>query len=301
MHLNAITLGYAVPQGAFNGHIHSAFRSAVYLRLQDDWDLLTLVARAESDLPRGIRVNTPQGFSFEALRSGEAVACRNGTLRFPTAAIEVALGSARRWDCDLSAFAFDWTNPAVSRAWQLVWRILNDRQMAYGAQMVGENLLRPQENQGSLTIRRLVDGTAQLLAATAAYDADAGTAVAKLIGLGQGVTPTGDDLLVGYVAGLHCTVGRDPRRREYVSHLGRTMIDLGAETSDVSRSFLCHAALGHVSSRLAGLADAICTGTDSGGLIEIAEAAMRLGHTSGMDAVTGLLLGLGAWDGQLPN
>jgi hypothetical protein len=296
MYLHAITLGYAVPPGAFDASIHSAFRSAAYLKLDGDWELLTLVAASEADLPRGIRVHTPEGFTFEDLQLGEAVICRHGIVRFRNASIEVDLRKARRWDFDLSACNFDGTNPSVGTAWQLVWRALNERQLAYGAQMVGAHLLHPQDAEGSVTLRWLADGTERLLAATASYDLSVSTAISRLIGLGQGMTPTGDDLLVGYSAGLWCAIGHDPRRKEFVSNLGRTLTDLSVKTSDVSRSFLYHAALGHVSSRLAGLAEAICKGIDSSELLETANAAMSVGHTSGMDAVTGLLLGLAAWD-----
>ncbi len=299
MYLHAITLGYAVPSGTFNASIHSAFRSAANLKLEGDWELLTLVASSEADLPRGIRVDTPEGFTFEDLQAGEAVICRNRIVRFRNASIEVDLRKARRWDCDLSACNFEWTNPPVAEAWRSVWQALNERQLAYGANVVGAHLLHPQDVKGSVTLRRLADGTAQLLAATASHELSVSTAVSQLIGLGQGVTPTGDDLLVGYIAGLWCRIGHDARRKEYVSNLGRTLIDLGVKTTDVSRSFLYHAALGHVSSRLAGLAEAICKGVDSGELLATANAAMSVGHTSGMDAVTGLLLGLAAWDRHL--
>jgi hypothetical protein len=299
MYLQAITLGYAVPAEAFNASIHSVFRSAVNLKLEGDWHLLTLVSSFDADLPHGIRVDTPDGFTFEHLQVGAAVTCRNGVVRFHSALIEVDLSKARHWDFNLSACTFDATNPCVGSVMQSVWRALNERQLAYGAEMVGARLLHPQGVEGSATLRRLADGMAQLLEATAGYDLSVSTAVSQLIGLGQGVTPTGDDLLVGYIAGLWCRIGNDARRREYASNLGQTLIDLGVRTTDVSRSFLYHAALGHVSSRLAGLAEAICKGMDSRELLETAQAAMSVGHTSGMDAVTGLLLGLAAWDRDL--
>ena len=143
MYLHAITLGYAVPSGAFNASIHSAFRSAANIKLEGDWELLTLVASSEADLPRGIRVDTPEGFTFEDLQVGEAVICRNGIVRFRNASIEVDLRKARRWDYDLSACNFDGTNPPVGGAWQLVWRALNERQLAYGAEMVRAHSASP--------------------------------------------------------------------------------------------------------------------------------------------------------------
>jgi hypothetical protein len=296
MRLNAITLGYAVPARTFNASIRSTFRSAANLKLEGDWELLTLVASSEADVPRGIRVDTPDGFTFEDLRVAQPVICRDGIVRFGNASLEVDLRRAQRWDFDLSTCKFERRSPRVFAAWQFAWRKLNDRQLASGAEMVGSHLLHPQAAQGSATVRRLADGMTLLLRATASYDLSASTAVSPLIGLGQGVTPTGDDLLVGYIAGLWCTIGNDEKRREYASILGKTLIDLGRKTTDISRSYLYHAGLGRVSSRLAGLAEAVCKGMDASELDAIANAAMSVGHTSGMDAVTGLLLGLAAWD-----
>ncbi|MGB8983915.1 MAG: DUF2877 domain-containing protein, partial [Anaerolineales bacterium] len=111
----------------------------------------------------------------------------------------------------------------------------------------------------------------------------------------SGLTPSGDDLLVGYLAGLWCTVQDKDERTRFVLKLGKNIIDLSSKTNDISRTYLDHAAQGQVSSRLAELAEGICHGEDRERLGEVAEAAFKVGHTSGMDAVTGLLIGLSAW------
>jgi hypothetical protein len=121
--------------------------------------------------------------------------------------------------------------------------------------------------------------------------------VHSLIGLGPGLTPGGDDLLVGYMAGLWCTVQDFSERARFTSGLGKTIVDLSHQTNEISRTYLYHAAQGQVASRLANLAEAICQGTQPDRIVEIAEIAMSVGHTSGMETVTGLLLGLTAWQG----
>jgi len=73
------------------------------------------------------------------------------------------------------------------------------------------------------------------------------------------------------------------------------VIRLSHLTNAISRTYLTHAARGQVSSRLADLAEAICRGENSDRLLAAAESAMQVGHTSGMDAVTGLLIGLVVW------
>ena len=82
---------------------------------------------------------------------------------------------------------------------------------------------------------------------------------------------------------------------QFLAKLGKTIFHLSSRTNDISRTYLYHAAQGQVSSRLSDLAEAICHGEDRERLSEVATAAFKVGHTSGMDAVTGLLIGLAAW------
>ncbi len=87
-------------------------------------------------------------------------------------------------------------------------------------------------------------------------------------------------------------------RSQFVSKLGQVVIHLSGQTNDISRTYLYHAAHGQVSSRLETLARAISRPENPEQLLPVAKSAMRSGHTSGMDAVTGLLLGLAAWEGE---
>ncbi len=48
--------------------------------------------------------------------------------------------------------------------------------------------------------------------------------VAGLIGLGPGLTPSGDDFLVGYLAGLWCSAGSTRLRVEFLSALGKAIV-----------------------------------------------------------------------------
>ena len=81
-----------------------------------------------------------------------------------------------------------------------------------------------------------------------------------------------------------------------MSELGQRIIELSVRTNDISRTYLFHAVHGQVSSRITALAEAISRAEEPHRLLEIAEQAMQTGHTSGMDTVTGLLLGIAAWN-----
>ena len=289
MFLKAISIGDAVPHADFDAAVHSVFRSAVNLSPAKESNLLTLVTSSEADLPQGIRVDTPEDFSFEsgALRAGEPAACRDDLLRFGP--LTIGLRGARRWKCDLPSLQADLTDPSVATAWQSVWDALNARQVQLNAEIIAEDLFRSDETiRAGAAMRGLLDATRRT-------DPAAPASVRPLIGLGSGLTPSGDDLLVGYLAGLWCAVRNSRERTQFVTGLGETVIRLSQRTNAISRTYLTHAARGQVSSRLADLAEAICRGENSDRLLAAAESAMQVGHTSGMDAVTGLLIGLVVW------
>ena len=260
--------------------------------------MLTLVIASEADLPQGIRLDIPEGFSFEGIRVGEPVVCRDGILRFEHSSLTVQLRGAQRWKCDLSRLEADLTTPSVSAAWSLAWEALNWRQRRLHADIIAEEMLRSKEPGKASVSRKAGEALRELLYATRQYDATATSAVNALIGLGSGLTPSGDDLLVGYVAGLSCTVRDRSERAQFISSLGKTIISLSRQTNEISRTYLYHAAHGQISSRLADLAEAISQGESRNRLLGLTEAAMTVGHTSGMEAVTGLLMGLAVWDGN---
>ncbi|HLO31133.1 MAG TPA: DUF2877 domain-containing protein [Anaerolineales bacterium] len=298
MYLPAISMGCAVPEVDFAASVHSVFQSALNLRVNGGRRLLTLLASGESDLPQGIRLDTPAGFSFEGLQTGERALCRESILSFENSSLTVQLRGARRWKCDLPALAIDPSNPSVSAAWRCVWEALNKRQKLSESEIVAEDLFRLGEPAQAGVARKVGGALRELIASTRRYELATSSAVGTLIGLGSGLTPSGDDLLVGYVGGLWCSVRHSSERLQFISSLGKRIIRLSRKTNDISRTYLYHAVRGQVSSRLADLAEAICHGEDRGRLLDIAEAAMKIGHTSGMDAVNGMLLGLAAWEGN---
>ena len=298
MYLRAISMGYAVPNENFDSSVHSVFPSALNLRLDGENGLLTLIASDEGDLPQGIRLDAPADFSFEKIETGERAVCGAGILHFENTSLTVQLSGARRWKCDLSALEFDITNPKVFSARSLVWEALNKRQRFKESEVVAEDLFRFDSERTNIS-RRVGEAMRQLIYDTQRYELTADSSITSLIGLGPGLTPSGDDLLVGYMAGLWCTVRDKSERAQFIASLGETISQLSNNTNDISRTYLFHAVHGQVSSRLANLAEAISRGEDHKHLFQLAEAAMKIGHTSGMETVTGLLVGLAAWEGSL--
>lgn len=296
MYLAAISIGYAVPDGNFNASIHSVFQSALNFRLDGEGHLRTLTAYGNGDLPQGIQLGTPNNYTFDTFSVGEQVICRDNVLRLGSLTVDIR--SARRWKCDLSKLEFDTTNPAILSAWKCVWDALNERQKLSKAEIIAKDLLRAVDAKPIGVLRKAGEAMRDLVACTRQCELTDLSAVNSLIGLGTGLTPSGDDLLIGYMTGLWCTAQVRSERVQFLSKIGETITRLSSKTNDISRTYLYHAAQGQISSQLAELAEAISRGENPAHLLEAAEAAMQIGHTSGMDTVTGLLIGLEAWDGN---
>jgi hypothetical protein len=120
----------------------------------------------------------------------------------------------------------------------------------------------------------------------------------KLIGLGSGLTPSGDDLIVGYLAGLWSTVRDRKERSDFLKAFGKLLRGAARQTNEISQAYLVQAASGQVSSGLTRLMEAIGNRWQPVRLAQAAERVMSFGHTSGMDTLTGLLAGMILWDGE---
>jgi hypothetical protein len=297
MRFTAVSIGGAVPRREFDGAVQSSFPSAANLRLDHDGTIITLLASGDNDLPQGIRLQAPAEVTLNELRPGERAACRAGVLRFETFPMTIDLRPAQRWISDLPALRADLGQPHADRAWKATWEALTRRQTARRAELVAGELFSLES--GSLTCQKVGRTILEIASATRRLvPGEAAASCCKLIGLGQGLTPSGDDLLVGYLAGLWSTVRDCVERRVFLQELGEAISHSAAQTTDLSRTYLILAAKGQVSRSISALIEAISQGWETDPLLTTAEKMMSMGHTSGMDMATGLLVGLGVWDGE---
>jgi Protein of unknown function (DUF2877) len=280
MRLQAISAGTGVPSDRFTGVVHSVFRRACNIRT-DDRGLLALLAPELGNVPHGIRVEAPVGLAFaDHVRVGQRVGCRAAVLRIADSELAVDLSTALIWRSELAGLRVDLSRPAVASAWQVAWRASQRRRHSDHDPLSGT-----------------ICGRGMVLAdASRALDPErAAAAVRALIGCGPGLTPAGDDLIVGLLAGLFAGLGDDPAKRRFLHHLGAAVSALAAGTGEISRSYLRHATLGSIAEPLARLAGAIAAGRPAAEVELAADQALEVGHTSGGDGVFGLLLGLESW------
>ncbi len=291
VYVKAFSIGNAVPQAGFHGVVHSVFRSTLNLALPNREDLITLIAANHPDLPQAIRLDVPEDFTFERFRPGETVSCDGRELRL--SGMMVDLRHATRWSCHLPSLSSLPSFAAAQNAWRLIWEALNERQRVVQADLVAQELFssHPPLSEIAHQIRQPL--VSLLESARRGDSRTAEPALRSLIGLGRGLTPSGDDLLVGLLAGWRISASRFPVLEQFLLQIEPQIIRLSHQTNAISRTFLIHAMHGQVSASLAFLAQHICIVSSRSDLLEAFERASCSGHTSGLDAITGLLLGIG--------
>ena len=114
----------------------------------------------------------------------------------------------------------------------------------------------------------------------------AATAAERLVGLGPGLTPAGDDLLLGYLAILN-------HMGDSVLHetLRKAILKRLSGTTDVSAQMLHDAAFGHYPERAAAVVAALCRG-EAESLTVLLPRLMEVGATSGSDMAAGMFAAL---------
>jgi hypothetical protein len=108
--------------------------------------------------------------------------------------------------------------------------------------------------------------------------------IADLIGLGPGLTPSGDDFLVGALALLDALAERKAH-----AALARAIAAIPrGSTSALSECLLKTAAAGHLSADLCCAVSAVVAGN----AVQAVAAIRKIGHSSGWDMMVGILTAL---------
>lgn len=136
-------------------------------------------------------------------------------------------------------------------------------------------------------LRETRAGVAALSGWLASPDPEGAKAAIPLLGLGMGLTPSGDDVLAGTLLTLHAL-----RERERATRLGRTLLTHGhGKTNRISWAHLEEAARGHGAMVFHELLnDVLCGGNNVRPLLD---RVARVGHTSGWDVALGMVTTLG--------
>lgn len=248
--------------------VASVFPSTLNLVSQRTGAWYTVFTKNGYHAPRALTVNASL-----PTRVGETVRVVDGTLRFPNIVVYTA-------GCAFTE------NDIRKQKQPLVEHI------AFVADWVRKNAM-PGSFYGAATGNVVNEATvAKLVAARTGFmqavDRASGIAraVQDMLGLGVGLTPSGDDYLVGWLAATHQT-GSDTTTQKLVSDAIRAQL---TKTTGVSQLYLHEATQGNFAAPIRALAEAMAHGSPR----DIAAAAhvlLRHGATSGQDMLAGMIDG----------
>ena len=276
-------------EGVRRATVHSVFRSAI--NLEAGRAFLTLGNTDLGPMPNGIVIGRGPDFLHTGLRSGQAVQISGKRITVPGIGLEIDLRAARQWDPRLVTRAGD-RSVAVAR-WQrrsaFVRSIAAARarpcagfSTGLGELLTGDGV--PPTGVVALLARPRLD---RLASAIGARDSAIASRLASgLVGLGPGLTPSGDDALVG-IAAAAAALGK-PDAVAFLRPIAEGALE---RTTIVAATFLRHASVGEFSGRFHDLLVALL-GPDDTALIPAVDRALAWGATSGADSLVGVLLGL---------
>ncbi len=251
---------------------HSVFRRTLNLAHPMS-GLVTLEDSSVDDAPASLRVAT----SFWAnIGAGAPVVVGRGGVDFGHAVVRI-VDSTRWWQPTRSALS--------SRGRR---RLVN----ALTSIDVARQVLRPSASAIPGPLHdALSRGKVKILDALLVRNESRLRSLAdSFIGLGNGLTPSGDDFLTGLM--LVASIP-DCELQWAWSALA---VSPGDRTTDVSVAMLNHAAAGRFRADLVGLSEAICAGDD---VEPTARRVAAIGSSSGTDMLDGVTTGLQALHGYL--
>ncbi len=248
-----------------SGRVLAALRAAVYLA-PDDGRVIAIEASDGIGLPNALRLRRPAaGLDLETIAADASVTIGAGRV-----AVGDRVVAVERWgDARQSLAGVD--------AEVLEGRLEELDALLADVDPLGEPL-------GART--------SALAAASDRLDAAAMVAAAAdLVGLGGGLTPSGDDILCGLLGG-----GRTFAAAMGLAHVDDTLHDLGGalipsaaeRTTALSAALLWHAARGELARPAAALLRALVGRTP---LTPAVTAMLAVGHSSGRDLTIGIAMG----------
>jgi hypothetical protein len=275
--LAAASIGYLVPAAGFDGDVHSVFARACNLACADS--LLTLVAPELGDGPTTLRLGRGARADLRALfRPGDRVRCRDGFAH--SRGVALRLTGATLW------------RPAALRP------MVPAPQIAAHLRLADAALARRRRTHSSVVDREGGAVLAGLAQACRELDIERALPhVERLVGWGEGLTPAGDDVLVGWCAALYALAGDAVDRRRFLRDFSVAIVARTRRTTPIAAHYLRLAAQGHFNADVTRSRDALLCAHDLACVAGALDGALGVGATSGADMVTGLIAGLSAWPG----
>jgi hypothetical protein len=241
-------------------HVHSVFKQSLNLQDQSKQQLLMITAQ-ELHFPKGIVV-APTDYLLMAkeLSAETVIMIQQRVIHFPkhSLSFQESVHSDTHWQAEANAF-----DP------QAFWSTL-----ASVTKMTGYHEMLNQVTSSQQSFCLAIDQLCDLSFRRQRQG------VSYLLGRGIGLTPTGDDMLVGHLFARLVMDRKDLRLTTYLDRKLKSLHDL---TTDVSRHYLINALEESFNQTTLSLVESLTREEYQ----SVIKRILELGHTSGADFLAG--------------
>ena len=280
----------------FRGVVHSVFDRTVNCVSFSD-TLITIAKRELGNLPNGILLDVTSNTDMHSLgiRKGMGVARKKEWLLIPDASLAISLHNASLWSarrkiCPLINLSEIKSNLGVVEKMTLAKAatlglkgFVRFKENIVQCKSISKTTLNNFYESMAKPLGTLIEGIKTQNLETIKESA------CRLVGFGQGLTPSGDDILTGLIGSLLVTRCCADDFFYVMSHEISDIAE--SSTNMVSRMFIKHAAVGELAEVLFDMIKAILTANEDA-VVSSTLKVLSLGRTSGIETAFGVLLGL---------
>ena len=283
----SICIAGAVTGPLQRGLVHSVFKSAANIVFPGDF-VLSLNAATSPRMPNGIQLaTTPGALPFLHLQVGMPVLLGVQRLCIQPLDYVLDLSHVAQWHPHIERpAALDMRIVQKNCAWLKYYVLEGDgRPLVYDGrpqefQTEKDELITGEDGRPSSQ----VEGMADLLCGRPSSQVV--ELARSLCGRGIGLTPTGDDMLAGWMAIGWLLHGPEP---DFLAACQQIVAIARRQTHLLSQCWLDYAANGYVAEPIGALLLAL-TQEDNSQLARATQAVLAMGATSGYDVIQGMLM-----------
>ncbi|MEH6533235.1 MAG: DUF2877 domain-containing protein [Photobacterium frigidiphilum] len=270
----ALTKGYLCPSMSFDGKVHSVFTRSVNIVTdlkQTPWVSLLDVSLPET--PTAFQCSLALSIDLTSrLNMGDSVFMRGGVIRFPSCSSLIINTLA----------ATDWGKaPSFPQI---------DKEKIKKNVLMAETLLT---DYISLNNKNYISSTSEYLNSLHIVTPNSiqvcPEQLISNIGNGKGLTPSGDDFLIGVLAVLSALHNTIPEADDIYHRLKVSMPYIIDKTTDISAHYLTLALSQHFSHPVQWLVYHLFYATDTNEIQAAVTTNLSIGSSSGADTIAGIL------------
>ena len=288
--------------------IHSRFKNAINIELEDGY-LFNILPEIIPPNSRSLVLPLREWHLIQGHVPihGMTVLIRKFQLEIPALAVKITYRPSKLWDPTPSLPGPPITSSKIRRNVEMVSAII--ARFAGPANSTKILMTEPQqllekiphvaicESSRNVFLRTAGEASHDLIVSIRSLDFQGvSKASSRLIGLGPGLTPSGDDVLAGVMAaGVFFSLSYE-RLRSEVQRINSWIISkVPGRTTTHSQILLNDASRGEIVRPLGQLLQGILCGDEVLSLISLTRQVMALGESSGKDTLVGVLIGLEAF------